>query len=121
MTPLLLVRDTDTFCDSLLATGVERFIAQTFHFQKGEFVAQTRKQAFDIMAEKLDCPVSQFQPRYVKHYREVFQTMKARLPQLGEGRQGFAPLRVVVIFFCHAACGLSGALRAGRKSPASGG
>ena len=91
MTPLLLVRDTDTFCDSLLATGVERFIAQTFHFQKGEFVAQTREQAFDIMAEKLGCPVSQFQPRYVKHYREVFQTMKARLPQLGEGRQGFAP------------------------------
>ena len=43
------------------------------------------------MAEKLDCPVSQFQPRYVKHYREVFQTMKARLPQMGEGRQGFAP------------------------------
>ena len=91
MTPLLLVRDADNFCDSLLATGVERFIAQTFHFEKGEFVAQTRKQAFDIMAEKLDCPVSQFQPRYVKHYREVFQTMKARLPQLGEGRQGFAP------------------------------
>ena len=91
MTPLLLVRDTDTFCDSLLATGVERFIAQTFHFAKGEFVAQTREQAFDIMAEKLDCTVSQFQPRYVKHYREVFQTMKARLPQLGEGRQGFAP------------------------------
>ena len=75
MTPLLLVRDTDTFCDSLLATGVERFIAQTFHFEKGEFVAQTRKQAFDIMAEKLGCPVSQFQPRYVKHYREVFVLM----------------------------------------------
>ena len=91
MTPLLLVRDADDFCDSLLETGVERFIAQTFHFEKGEFVAQTRKEAFDIMAEKLECPVSQFQPRYVKHYREAFQTLKARLPQLGEGRQGFAP------------------------------
>ena len=91
MTPLLLVRVADAFCDSLLATGVHRFIAQTFHFEKGEFVAQTREQAFDIMAEKLGCPVSQFQARYVKHYREAFQTLKARLPQLGEGRQGFAP------------------------------
>ena len=91
MTPLLLVRDANAFCDSLLETGVQRFIAQTFHFEKGEFVAQTRKQAFEIMAEKLGCPVSQFQPRYVKHYREAFQTLKARLPQLGEGRQGFAP------------------------------
>ena len=91
MTPLLLVRDADTFCDSLLATGVERFIAQTFHFETGEFVAQTREQAFEIMAEKLDCTVSQFKPKYVKHYREAFQTLKARLPQLGEGRQGFAP------------------------------
>ena len=91
MTPLLLVRDANAFCDNLLATGVKRFIAQTFHFETGEFVAQTRKQAFEIMAEKLDCPVSQFQPRYVKHYQEAFQTLKARLPQLGEGRQGFAP------------------------------
>ena len=91
MTPLLLVRDANAFCDSLLETGVERFIAQTFQFETGEFVAQTRKQALEIMAEKLGCPVSQFQPRYVKHYREAFQTLKARLPQLGEGRQGFAP------------------------------
>ena len=91
MTPLLLVQDANTFCDSLLATGVQRFIAQTFHFETGEFVAQTREQAFEIMAEKLGCTVSQFKPRYVKHYREAFQTLKARLPQLGEGRQGFAP------------------------------
>ena len=91
MTPLLLVRDANAFCDSLLETGVERFIAQTFQFETGEFVAQTRKQAFDIMAEKLNCPVNQFQPRYVKHYQEAFRTLKARLPHLGEGRQGFAP------------------------------
>ena len=91
MTPLLLVRDVDHFCDSLLATGVQRFIAQTFHFEKGEFVAQTREQAFTIMAEKLGCPQNRFQQEYVRHYRDVFQVLKARLPQLGEGRQGFAP------------------------------
>ena len=91
MTPLLLVRDVDDFCDSLLATGVQRFIAQTFHFEKGEFVAQTREQAFTIMAEKLGCPQNHFQQEYVRHYRDAFRVMKQRLPQLGEGRQGFAP------------------------------
>ena len=91
MTPLLLVRDAQAFCDSLLETGVRRFIAQTFHFEKGEFVAQTREQAFAIMAEKLGCPQNRFQQEYVRHYRDVFQVLKARLPQLGEGRQGFAP------------------------------
>ena len=91
MTPLLLVRDAQAFCDSLLATGVQRFIAQTFHFEKGEFVAQTREQAFAIMAEKLGSPQNRFQQEYVRHYRDVFKVLKARLPQLGEGRQGFAP------------------------------
>ena len=91
MTPLLLVRDAQAFCDSLLETGVRRFIAQTFHFEKGEFVAQTREQAFAIMAEKLGSPQNRFQQEYIRHYRDVFQGLKARLPQLGEGRQGFAP------------------------------
>ena len=91
MTPLLLVRDVETFCQSLLATGVRRFIAQTFHFQKGEFIAQTRQQAFAIMAEKLDCPEGKFQQQYLRHYREAFRVLRQRLPQLGEGREGFAP------------------------------
>ena len=53
LTPLLLVRDPEAFADTLIATRVEKFIAQTFHFQTGEFVAQTRQAALDIMAEKL--------------------------------------------------------------------
>ena len=91
LTPLLLVRDAETFAASLLATGVRRFIAQTFHFQKGEFVAQTRQAAQGIMAEKLGCTAQDFQPRYVEHYRRAFRVLKNRLPELGEGRQGFAP------------------------------
>ena len=91
LTPLLLVRDAEAFAGSLLATGVRRFIAQTFHFQKGEFVAQTRQEAQGIMAEKLDCTAQDFQPRYVEHYRRAFRVLESRLPELREGRQGFAP------------------------------
>ena len=91
MTPLLLVRDPQAFCDSLLETGVQRFIAQTFHFERGEFIAQTRQEAFRIMAEKLGCPQNRFQQEYIRHYRDVLQVLKAKLPQLGEGRLGFAP------------------------------
>ena len=91
LTPLLLVRDAEAFAGSLLATGVRRFIAQTFHFQKGEFVAQTRQAALDIMAEKLGCTAQDLQPRYVEHYRRAFRVLGNRLPELGEGRQGFAP------------------------------
>ena len=79
LTPLLLVRDIPRFAQALLDTGVERFIAQT------------REQAFAIMAEKLGTPPGRFQPRYLQHYREVFRALQVRLPQLGEGRQGFAP------------------------------
>ena len=54
MTPLLLWSGIRTpSATASWKTGVQRFIAQTFHFEKGEFVAQTRKQAFEIMAEKL--------------------------------------------------------------------
>ena len=62
LTPLLLVQDTEAFAGSLLATGVRRFIAQTFHFRKGEFVAQTRQAALDIMAEKLGCTARDLSP-----------------------------------------------------------
>ena len=89
MTPLLLVRDAATFCDSLLETGVRRFIAQTFHFEKGEFVAQTREQAFAIMAEKLGSPQNRFQQEYVRHYRDVFQVApKATAAPAGGGPAG---------------------------------
>ena len=91
LTPLLLVRDAEAFAGSLLATRVQRFIAQTFHFQKGEFVAQTRQAAQGIMAEKLGCTAQDFQPRYVEHYQRAFRVLESMLPELGEGRQGFAP------------------------------
>jgi len=91
LTPLLLVSDAEAFADSLLATGVERFIAQPFHFARGRFVASTREGAVALMAEKLGCGVDSFQPRYLDHYRRVFAVLRERLPELGEGKDGFAP------------------------------
>ena len=43
------------------------------------------------MARKLGCEVAPFQPRYLEHYREVFEVLRERLPELGEGKEGFAP------------------------------
>ena len=54
MTPLLLVRDPAVFAERLAATEAARFIVQPFHFQRGRFVAGTREDASDLMAQKLD-------------------------------------------------------------------
>ena len=91
MTPLLLVSSPEAFAESLLETGVERFIVQPFHFQKGEFIAKTRQEAFRVMAEKLGRGAGDFKPEYLERYRNALRTLKRRLPAVGEGKQGFAP------------------------------
>ncbi len=91
MTPLLLVSSPYAFADRLLDTGVPKFIAQPFHFKRGKFLAGTRESAFDLMAEKLGCPRQSFQDEYLAHYRMVFQVLRDTLPDLGEGKDGFAP------------------------------
>ena len=91
MTPLLLVSNPETFARNLCDTRVRNFIVQPFHFQKGKFVANTRDQAFDLMAEKLGCARASFQTQYMMHYRDVRDVLKAELPSLGEGKDGFAP------------------------------
>ncbi len=91
MTPLLHVKDAEGFAIRLLETGVEQFIIQSFHFQKGKFVASTRDQAFDLMAEKLDTDRAGFRDEYLRHYHKVKDTLQERLPALGEDKGGFAP------------------------------
>lgn len=91
MTPLLLVSDPDAFADGLLDTGVKKFIVQPFHFNKGKFVAQTREQAISAVAEKLGCEKGQYKDRYLEHYDGVFRTLREKLPELGVGKDGFAP------------------------------
>lgn len=82
MTPLLPVQDAEAFATSLLATGVKRFIVQPFHAKKGQYSAGTKDSAQPLIE------------RYrwsSDGYREVRDILKRRLPQLGEGKQGFAP------------------------------
>lgn len=91
MTPLLLVKDAHAFSESLLNTGIKKFIVQPFHFQRGKFIASTREEAFSIMSEKLDCAPSSFRSEYLKHYNSVLNVLHETLPTLGEGKKGFAP------------------------------
>lgn len=91
MTPLLLVSEPNAFADSLLQTGVENFIIQAFHFARGKFVASTREQAVALMREKLGCDRAAFQDAYMERYNAAHKTLKARLPRLGEGKDGFKP------------------------------
>ncbi len=91
MTPLLLISSPYAFADSLLDTGVQKFIAQSFHFKRGKFLAGTRDGAFDLMTEKLGCSRASFHDEYLDHYRMVFDVLRDTLPELGEGKSGFEP------------------------------
>ena len=96
MTPLLLVNNNGDFADSLIGTGVQKFIAQPFHFRQGKFLAGTRDGAYDLMAEKLGCGRDNFGNEYLKRFEEFFEVLKNRLkdkglPPLGRGKDGFAP------------------------------
>lgn len=91
MTPLLIIRDPAAFAQKLLETGVKKFIAQPFHFQKGKFLAGTREPAMKLMAEKLHSTDKDFPKIYLRHYRQVHKILHARLPHLGEGKEGFQP------------------------------
>ena len=91
MTPLLPVQNPERFGDELLATGVRSFIVQPFHFQSGKFVAGTRDAALGILATKLDCGQHGVPGRYLEHYGRVRDTLRCKLPRLGEGKDGFKP------------------------------
>ena len=83
MTPLLPVRDPYTLAQQLLDTGVQQFIIQPFHATRGKFVAGTRDEAVRISEELGWTP---------ERYAEVAQVLRETLPNLGEGKEGFAPL-----------------------------
>ena len=91
MTPLLLVSKPYDFAESLLETGVKKFIIQPFHFQHGKFIAATRDSAFDLMSEKLNCEGASFRDRYMESYNTAYRVLDERLPVLGQGKDGFRP------------------------------
>jgi DNA repair photolyase len=82
MTPLLPVEDATVFARRLVATGVERFVVQPFHADRGRFVAGTRERAVAIQRE-----LGWSDARY----RQTVSVLHESLPSLVEGREGFAP------------------------------
>jgi DNA repair photolyase len=50
MTPLLPVENPEEFVHSLKETGIDKFIVQPFHVDKGKFPAGTRNEAKAIEA-----------------------------------------------------------------------
>jgi DNA repair photolyase len=83
MTPLLPVENPESFTEELLSTGVQKFIVQPFHPDKGKFVASTRE-------------IAQEQIREMgwndSKYQQVVEIFRKNLPWLGEGKSGFAPI-----------------------------
>jgi len=82
MTPLLPVADPLTFAQRLKQTGVEHFVVQPFHADRGRFVAGTRERAMKLTQEMGWDDVA---------YRKTVEILRANLPHLDEGREGFAP------------------------------
>jgi DNA repair photolyase len=82
MTPLLPVEDAEAFAQRLLATGVQRFVVQPFHAERGRFVAGTRDAAAAITS-RLGWDN--------EAYRRTVARLRAVLPNLEEGKDGFAP------------------------------
>ena len=95
MTPLLLVSDPELFADELLDTDVRRFIIQPFHFTRGKFVANTREEAVQLMADKLGCELDYFVDAYMQDYKSTEAIIRNRLAEegieLGVGKDGFKP------------------------------
>jgi DNA repair photolyase len=83
MTPLLPIENILQFTEELLATGVKKFIVQPFHQDKGKFIAGTGAEALEQF-KKMDWNDAK--------YEEVVSIFRERLPWLGEGKCGFAPI-----------------------------
>jgi DNA repair photolyase len=82
MTPILPVRDPDAFAERLLATGVRRFVAQSFHGGQARFVSGTPQAAVDL-ARSMGWSA--------ERKAEVITTLAKHLPDLKTGRDGFTP------------------------------
>ena len=83
MTPLLPLENPEDFAKQLLETGIKKFIIQPFHADRGKFVAGTRTEAMSI-TEKLGWNTEK--------YMAALNIIKQYIPNIGEGKEGFAPI-----------------------------
>ena len=82
LTPLLPVRSPRNLVADLLDTGVRRFVVQSFHPTKGNFVAGTGRAAL-AMTKSLGWTENR--------YRQVRSFLETELPEVREGQAGFDP------------------------------
>ena len=83
MTPLLPVENPEGFAEMLLNTGIKKYIIQPFHKDKGKFVRGTREEAMRMLA-KFNWGDEE--------YNRVLSIMRKKIPDLGVGKTGFAPI-----------------------------
>jgi DNA repair photolyase len=83
MTPLLPVTNPAAFADSLLSTGAHRYVIQHFHTTRRRFAAGTGGAAIALLRER------QWTTR---DYVQVKNVLASKLPNLLEGKAGFAPM-----------------------------
>jgi DNA repair photolyase len=83
MTPLLPIESVESFVEMLLASGVQKFIVQPFHTDRGKFAAGTREGALKLIKEMNWTD---------QKYLEVEEILRKHLPNLGIGKDGFAPI-----------------------------
>ncbi len=82
MTPLLPVQNAATFAETLKSTGARLFVIQHFHTNKHRFAAGTGEAALKLLAERGWTHAD---------YQRVRLILSAALPNLLEGKSGFAP------------------------------
>jgi DNA repair photolyase len=83
LTPLLPIADPAAFAERLKATGVQRFVTQYLHAERGQFVAGTRTAAVALCQERGWNEAA---------YRRTVEVLQVALPHLDEGRDGFVPM-----------------------------
>jgi DNA repair photolyase len=83
ITPLLPLEDPHAFAQSLLNTGIKKFIIQPFHKERGKFTAGTRDGAMKLFKE-----FNWTNERYL----EVENIIKSYIPNIGIGKEGFKPI-----------------------------
>ena len=94
ITPMLPLKNAATFAETLKDTGVERFIIQDFHVEaenSPKYVAATHGNASARLVEYYGASLAQARQAYAAEYRRNLETLQARLPMLGQGKDGFKP------------------------------
>jgi DNA repair photolyase len=83
LTPLLPIENANEFVQTLKETGITKFIIQPFHADKGKFAAGTRDEAKEIL-KKYNWSQEE--------YERILNIFRSHLPDIGIGKEGFAPI-----------------------------